>query len=382
MPTCFGVIFTLAVRRGFRVIGTAALLVSVACGSTSAPTAPTATTPVPEPAPTPTPTPTPVSQTVVVSNPIPPSGYDLGRTYQLRATLRAQGQQDRDITTDAQWSSSNAGVASVSGGALTIRGLGEVDIAAAYQNVAGMFHVSVSAGQVTFEVDAGVPQSDQDIIRSGIDLAQSYFLSAFSWTPTRPVTVSVRAGANGGISAQVINGQIIVHNGSPDWQRATPDLKRKTMVHEFFHIMQGFIGWTSQAGNPLWLLEGTAEYVGFRAAILDRGIHSADQMRGCQQYNVANSSVRIPPLAELEGQPFYNVGNQGAPVYGIAYLAAERAVQDSGLQSLTTFGLSTVGSPWQNAFQLAFGLPIGTFYEQLEQYRGSWRPPASYTCLR
>lgn len=363
-----------------RTLVTLALLVSVACGSTSSPTAPTATASVPTP--TPTPSPTPASQTVVVSNPMPPSGYDLGRTYQLMATLRGPGQQDRDITADAQWSSSNAGVASVSGGSLTIRGLGEVDIAAAYQGVTGTFHVSVAAGQVTFEVDAGVSQSEQDVIRSGIMLAQSYFLSAFSWTPTQPVKVIVRAGPNGSIQAQAQGAQITVYAGNSDWQRFGPEFKRKTLVHEFFHVMQYFLGWipaNQQVTSALWLLEGTAEYVGHLTAYAGQGVNSVDQLRGCHQFRVANG-VRIPRLSELEGQGFYDVSRQGAPVYSLGYLAAERAVQDSGLRSLTTFGLAAATSPWQDAFLRVFGSPLTAFYDAFEQYRSSWRPPGSYTC--
>jgi len=351
-----------------------------ACGGASTPTAPTATTPTPSP--TPTPTPTPTTQSVVVSNPAPPSGYDLGRTYQLRATFRVQGQQDRDITSDAQWSSSNAGVASVSAGSLTIRGLGEVDIAAAHEGTAGTFHVSVAAGQVTFEVDAGVSQSEQDVIRGGVMIAQSYFLSTFSWTPTQPVKVIVRAGTNGPIQAQAQGAQITVYAGNSDWQRFGPEFKRKTLVHEFFHVMQYFLGWipaNQQVTSALWLLEGSAEYVGYLAAYAGQGVNSVDQLRGCHQFRVSNG-VRIPRLSELEGQGFNDVSRQGAPVYSIGYLAAERAAEASGLRSLSTFGLAAATSPWQDAFLRAFGSPLSAFYEAFEQYRSSWRPPNSYTC--
>lgn len=354
----------------------AALLTSLACGNSQPPTAPTPTTFAP------TPSPTPISQTVIVSNPAPPSGYDLGRTYQLRAVLRTSGQQDKDITTDAQWSSSNAGVASVSGGSLTIRGLGEVDIAATHENATGTFHVSIAAGQVTFEVDAGVSQSEQDVIRSGVMLAQSYFLSTFSWTPTQPVKVVVRAGTNGPIQAQAQGAQITVYAGNSDWQRFGPEFKRKTLVHEFLHVMQYFLGWipaNQQVTSALWLLEGSAEYVGYLAAYAGQGVNSVDQLRGCHQYRVSNG-VRIPRLSELEGQGFNDVSRQGAPVYSIGYLAAEKAAEASGLRSLTTFGLAAATSPWQDAFLRAFGTPLTAFYDAFEQYRNAWRAPGSYTC--
>jgi len=363
-------------RCWFVVLAVAA----IACGggSPSSPT-PVAATPTPVPSPAPNP---PSGQSVVISNAAPLSAYDLGRTYQLRATLRAPGQPDQDVTSETQWTSSNAGVASISGGNLTIMGLGEVDIAAAYQSLMGTFHVSVSAGQVTFDVDAGVAQADQDVIRSGITLAQSYFLSAFSWTPTQPVKIIVRVGTNGPIQAQAQGAQITVYAGNADWQRFGPEFKRKTLVHEFFHVMQFFLGWTQpnqQLTSALWLLEGTAEYVGYLGAYAEQGVNSVDQLRGCHQLRVV-SGVRMPRLSELEGQGFYDVSRQGAPVYSIGYLAAEFAVRESGLRSLSTFGLSVATSPWQDAFLRAFGSPLSAFYDAFEQYRDSWRPPGSYSC--
>lgn len=331
------------------------------------------------PAPT---TSTTAARTLLISNPSVQTGYDLGRSYQLTATLRVSGEQDRNVTTDAQWSSSNAGVASVSTGNLTIRGLGEVDIAAVHEGATGTFHVSVTAGQVTFEIDAGVSQIDQDVIRSGIVIAQSYFLSNFSWTPTQQVKVVVKAGTNGPIQAQAQGNQITVYSGNSDWQRFGPEFKRKTLVHEFFHIMQYSLGWippSQQVTSALWLLEGSAEYVGYLAAYAGQGVSSADQLRGCHQFRVVNG-IRIPRLSELEGQGFNEVSRQGAPVYSIGYLAADYAVRDSGLRSLNTFGLAAANSPWQDAFFQAFGSQLSAFYEAFEQYRNSWRPPSSYTC--
>lgn len=360
---------------------TALTILAVGCGSSSpsspSPVPPTATTPTPT-----TPSPTPITRSIVVSNPVPSISFDLGRTYRLQALLRVSGQQDRDITSEAQWSSSNEGVASISAGNLTVRGLGEADVAATFEGTSGTFHVSVAAGQVTFEIDAGVSQAEQDVIRSGVMLAQSYFLSNFSWAPTQTVRVIVRAGTNGPIQAQAQGTQITVYAGNSDWQRFGPEFKRKVLVHEFFHVMQYFLGWipsNQQVTSALWLLEGSAEYVGYLAAYAAQGVNSVDQLRGCHQFRVSNG-IRIPRLSELEGQGFNDVSRQGAPVYSIGYLAAEKAVETNGMRSLSTFGIAAASSAWQDAFLRAFGSPLNAFYDSFEQYRATWRAPGSYTC--
>src|SRR5262249_23493966 len=141
------------------------------------------------------------------------------------------------------------------------------------------------------------------------------------------------------------------------------------------------IGWiTPDRIEPRWLVEGAAEYVGFRVAIVGRGLQSATETQGCQQFSVDHAPVGTTPLSMLEELAFYEAGNQGA--YSVGSLAAEQAVQGRGIGSLLTFGVTVAAAPslWRDAFQTAFGTPLTTFYDAFEQYRRSWHSPSSYTC--
>ena len=51
-----------------------------------------------------------------------------------------------------------------------------------------------------------------------------------------------------------------IYIGSPYWPRATIRSKQKVIAHEFFHIVQQDLGWS---GVLIWLVEGSAEYVGY-----------------------------------------------------------------------------------------------------------------------
>lgn len=92
-------------------------------------------------APTPTPTPGATVSSVTVSSPSKTS-----TTFQLNAAARMSDGSTRDVTTSAQWQSSNTTLATISpAGVLTALGSGEVEARATYQNVAGTLKLVVSA---------------------------------------------------------------------------------------------------------------------------------------------------------------------------------------------------------------------------------------------
>ena len=50
-------------------------------------------------------------------------------------------------------------------------------------------------------------------------------------------------------------------------------------MHEFFHILQGEVGWPNQ---PIeWLFEGSAEYVGY-AGVIQNGMITDAAVRACE----------------------------------------------------------------------------------------------------
>ena len=97
----------------------------------------------PSPTPTPTPTPTPptgpaVTTVVVTSSQTSPT------SYQLKADARLTDGNSRDVTSTAQWQSSDPAIAQVSPtGVMTAVGTGHVDVRATYENVTGSMGFAV-----------------------------------------------------------------------------------------------------------------------------------------------------------------------------------------------------------------------------------------------
>src|SRR5436190_19110426 len=124
-----------------RVVLAVSLFTFVGCGGTPSTPSP-APVPTPTPTPAPSPTPGPATRAIVISNPAASPSYEVGSTWMLKAVMTTAGMPDRDVTDDVQWSSTNPAVATALGNAITIRGLGEVDILARDDPYAASFHIA------------------------------------------------------------------------------------------------------------------------------------------------------------------------------------------------------------------------------------------------
>ena len=69
------------------------------------------------------------------------------------------------------------------------------------------------------------------------------------------------------------------------------------MLHEFFHVLQYQNGWSF---GQVWLYEGSAEYVGFRGALIDKGLLTGSQVRNCHVWNVFFSTPQLGRLQDYE----------------------------------------------------------------------------------
>jgi hypothetical protein len=318
--------------------------------------------------------PSPSSATLIVSDSSNvPHYFQIGRTYALRATLRQPGAPERDVTAEAEWTSSDTAVATVSGPRVYIRGVGEVEVTTRYNGASGIFHISVTPGQILFEVSPLVSAEDDALIRRAMDDALGYFAVTFGWTPTNRITVRA-VPASTGPTARTTESTIQISVRTPTWTSASATSKRQIVTHEFFHSLQLSTGWQ---GSPVWLVEGTAEYVGFRAVIIDPGIQSLEQVRSCRRQSVNASLVPVPPVAELEGDRFYTGTHT---TYDLGFLAAEDALAGKPLSTLFTFGPLVQFPNWQRAFETVFWRSVGEFYRTFEEARRQWGPSAEGRC--
>lgn len=101
------------------------------------------------PSPTPSPSPTVTSVALTGSSP------NTGAAVQFIATATLSNGTTQNVTSQATWASSNNAVATVTAaGVVTGVALGDADITATYQNVAGRMHVTI--GRVTYTLTGTV----------------------------------------------------------------------------------------------------------------------------------------------------------------------------------------------------------------------------------
>ncbi len=151
--------------------------------------------------------------------------------------------------------------------------------------------------------------------------------------------------------------------------RALPD-QRRTLYHEYFHVVQGFLSLDrsgrSDVNTPLWLLEGSARY--FENAVRPGDLQS-----------VRRTQIRrwdaLPTLEQLEetGGSVATGGSGGA--YTLGLVASDYLVTKYGRERLQhDFWVALAGTDWRSAFLEVFGVTVDAFYSEFEAYRATLRP--------
>jgi len=144
-------------------------------------------------------------------------------------------------------------------------------------------------------------------------------------------------------------------------------------VHEFFHILQGEVGWPNQ---PIeWLFEGSAEYVGY-AGVIQNGMITDAAARACEVEIYFNGGgTATPPLHEISFSLSSSVNSR----YAVAWLGIDHLI--GGLA-----GLPRLRGLWENAgtteqqFQAAFGMTPVAFSSEFQNYRLSFQRGSGGAC--
>lgn len=116
------------------------MLLSICLAGAACAKSDTAPSPVPSPSPTPAPSPTPGVSSISVT-----SAQTGATTHQLQASARMSDGSTRDVTSAAQWETSNPAICTISGsGLLTAMHSGTVEVRARYENVTGSATVTLN----------------------------------------------------------------------------------------------------------------------------------------------------------------------------------------------------------------------------------------------
>jgi len=247
---------------------------------------------------------------------------------------------------------------------------------------------AVVTGPYTFDFAAGTSAADQEIIRGAIQVAHDFFLSALGRTVEQATTisgvVSAQGCAQGGGAAFTGSRAVTFCMSNPGWSVHGPITKRKIVIHELYHVLQFERRWLGNpaVAGPDWIIEGAAEVVGYR------GVASQNQLpyatsTGCQVKEVFDFGQRQPPglpnLSAIETRQQFQTTT--GPLYALSMMGMDQLLTTPGLTALNTYGDAlAAGTPWQTAFQSAFGQSSTAFYAQFPGYRAGLTVPATYLC--
>lgn len=216
--------------------------------------------------------------------------------------------------------------------------------------------VAVSNAQVFVSTDAAwLAQQECDTL--GYSNAGCYTSTTSRWTSG----YSIAVGGPGFVSA---------YWAAPDFQHDPPWEIQKILAHELFHVMQAQLDHLNEsttppdvvrAAGPVWLIEGAAEYIGYRVTgdvgLQGYGTSLAQQKSCARQFSV--------PLDQLltYAQP------QSYCLFEVAvdHLVAEAPGGVHGL--INYYTALGAGTAWPDAFKLAFGKSVEDYYADFAAYR-------------
>lgn len=225
--------------------------------------------------------------------------------------------------------------------------------------------------------DPTVPANQQDEIRQDVSKAIQFFCGQLPYRVGQ-VTIfafaSIDAYANRyGMSlsdaqkkwssntAEGGYNSIDIYTRSQGWQQSQPfDSHLKIITHELFHVIQSKLSNANKKPTPLplWLIEGAAEYLGFRG-IDAAGSYSFVIARDLQAHGAW--SVTTP----LSTSGYATAGN----IYSFWFSAADYLVGSRPSWRLASLWDTSNGKTGEGNFQSVFGITIDNYYPQFEDYR-------------
>ena len=177
-------------------------------------------------------------------------------------------------------------------------------------------------------------------------------------------------------TARAPDSQIFLSVSSHSWNNREPKYQVKIMAHEMYHKYQNDLSGLRSASadhvvpetGPRWLREGSAEYLAFKS-LSEGGILSYESERN---RFVSRAKTIDKPLSEMEKREGYIGINHR---YKYFLLAAELLAKNSGESNLLEYhALQNSQTTWQEAFEKAFGMNVGKFYELFEEHRAAGFP--------
>lgn len=179
-----------------------------------------------------------------------------------------------------------------------------------------------------------------------------------------PICVDVRATTTSSSTVGLVYGanHIVLYAGARPVMEGPPWLLSHVAAHEFMHFWQQDVGAPREGVGPLWLLEGSAELLGYQALIA-AGLASDDETR---EFSVRRVLPETPALETMERRS--SDANEFS--YPLSFLAAELLTAGTGVGSFREYWRSlSRGVAWETAFTDSFGVAPAEFYARFQEHR-------------
>ena len=210
-----------------------------------------------------------------------------------------------------------------------------------------------------FNVDAGVPEAEERLMRESATFAREYFRKQTGFYITNRPRIHLDLSRTTGPIGEANGRDITLLLGNRVWPRLTRVDKIAVVCHEVFHLMQFALA--RGASSPvLWLIEGAAEYAS-QMAVIDSGLRTKAEFENRAIREVV--ATPQPPLAIAGRSP-------NATEYALGALAADLLAGERGIPPLADYyrRLADESSPLA-AFEAAFGETRPAFEARFEVWR-------------
>lgn len=175
---------------------------------------------------------------------------------------------------------------------------------------------------------------------------------------------------------------IFIYTSSNGWISASSGQKAEIVIHQLVHELQWkltqgrlllfgadqFPSIDAPIGGPRWLIEGAAEYLGYRGAG-EGGLLDLASARAAQ---IQQSRMTHMGLSSLEPSSNYDalLPVERSAAYALSFSAVDYLIYSLPIVRLTQFW-TAIGqnTDWHEVFQASFGTDIHSFYSSYENYR-------------
>jgi PKD repeat protein len=256
--------------------------------------------------------------------------------------------------------------------------------------------VVVPANRGTLTITPSVPADRAALIRDGYTIGQSYLPKIGAPSNWRvdvyaagsvPEMQSIYQGLgydpsdvprympDGGGAFQSHGDHVFIVPAGASYDSSSTVRRTVNPIHEMWHTVQYALAPNMftpgpddmPTDGPVWLREGSAEFVGY-SGVADSGI-DASSYRG-EMLSMAKgpyASVALQDTATQSAQ-----SSVGYATYDLGFFATELLTKTNGMASLTAYWAKIgTGTPWRDAFQQAFGRTVDQFYTEFASYRAS-----------